>query len=379
MDNIWEIVEAAFDRGEEAVNEEISKNLQFLTTDLIFSAKELLKVAPWHLISTRSASFAASRRAKLLQTLQSSHAEIVEKTVEDFYQEQKAQMLDNVDLMLYTNKKLEFQHKLNLFIGQKIKTLYVYRGRGGEVVLAEIETPKVIQEDTIRHSMRYTNRSAVLEAVATAREKVTAEEIDKSNNLKVTYREVIYRSNQFKSKLRTLNKGRSEDARITSAIVIMWLSGNTWQRMSVSSVGDINEAYAAFYLNQQFDSFQKDIEKNVETFMTDEDNGVAAVKNISGLLEGDVNIGKTAYAIKSAGASVLGDTDLLNIVATLATLTPDQLTRELVEKIKNHLNKQAQTSRNTVYKSVNSEIDNILTELEDVFVGRAKVVTSKLK
>lgn len=377
MDNTWSVIENACDQGEEIVNKVIQDNLQPLVRDLVNSAITLLKIAPLHLINSESPTIIETRRAKLLQSLKSTSSEDVVKTVDNFYQEQKQWMLDGIDLVKYTNEKLKFQHKLNLFLGQQIKTIYVYRGKKGEVVLAEIDSNQVVQEDAVRHTMRYTNKSAIMQAVDTSRKKTTTAEINESHNLKLTYRETIYRANQFKKKISLANRNHDKGEQLKRQIIVMWKSGGDWQRMTVSSMGDINEAYAAFYLNKAFQLFQQDIESNVGTFMTHPNYGVGAVDNISGLLQGDVNIGQTAYAIKSAGATVLGDVDLLNVAAALASTSPDNITQEMVKTIQSNLASMG-VVRNRLYNEVNEEIDDISEELKSIFEKRASKINLKL-
>ena len=377
MDNTWSVIENACDQGEEIVNKVIQDNLQPLVRDLVNSAITLLKIAPLHLINSESPTIIETRRAKLLQSLKSTSSEDVVKTVDNFYQEQKQWMLDGIDLVKYTNEKLKFQHKLNLFLGQQIKTIYVYRGKKGEVVLAEIDSNQVVQEDAVRHTMRYTNKSTIMQAVDTSRKKTTTAEINESHNLKLTYRETIYRANQFKKKISLANRNHDKGEQLKRQIIIMWKSGGDWQRMTVSSMGHINEAHAAFYLNKAFQLFQQDIESNVGTFMTHPNYGVGAVDNISGLLQGDVNIGQTAYAIKSAGATVLGDVDLLNVAAALASTSPDNITQEMVKTIQSNLASMG-VVRNRLYNEVNEEIDDISEELKSIFEKRASKINLKL-
>lgn len=361
MEELWGLVEEAFQYGEEAVQKVIEENYNALAFDLQQSARALLKIAPLHAIGQEAHSSVQARRLKLLQSLSSANPEEVIKTVEQVRQEQRNDLMDVIDLQKYTTEKLNFQHKLNLFIGQQVKTIFVYRGKRGEVVLAEIDSSQVVQEDMMRHTMRYTNQSAIMEAVNRKRAQTTPEELADANNLKVTYREVLYRGNSFKKKLSTENaKRKGTGTALKNQLIILWRSGSEWQRMQVSSVGDINEAYAAFYLNKQFALFKQDIETNVGTFMTHPAYGVGAVDNISGLLTGDVNVGNTAYAIKSAGATVLGDTDILNLAAALAGMPVSEITQTVLTQVQANLNSMAAQGRNKLNEAVSGEVDEIL-------------------
>jgi hypothetical protein len=114
-----------------------------------------------------------------------------------------------------------------------------------------------------------------------------------------------------------------QKAGMGSAFIVFWENEGKWETMRVSSEGDINEAYANFYLNKKYFYFKKMIERDINTYMLDKNYGVIAVDNISGLLQGDVNVDNIAYAIKSRGASMFGDVDIIVTATTLANMSPE--------------------------------------------------------
>ena len=107
--------------------------------------------------------------------------------------------------------------------------------------------------------------------------------------------------------------------------------------MKVSAMGDVNEAYAAFYLNmlyrENFVFLDKGREYNVETFMTDENYGVGAVDPISGLLQGDTSIQlenglKLEFAIKSDNASALSFEQVIRLANAIVDSGTEEITME---------------------------------------------------
>ncbi len=355
------VVDSMIDQGIEQSLQSWDQVLKETSAPLQQCARELIKLAPsTALLSFNAKGIVKKHRDDLIQSIDRSPDEVVDAVQK--YVEAKEAVLTGDALKKYTNKKFEFWHKLNEFLGQPVKTVFVYRGRGAQdIVLAEIDSTEVVREDTERHTMRYLNSknkdnspSALEQAIAVAREKESKEDKKNSNNLKLTFREVLYRANRFKSEV--------SKARTTSAIIILWLKGSVWQKMSVSSEGDLSEAYASFYLKKQFNLFKTEMEQNVDTFMTSHPSGVQYVDNISGLLQGDVLADNIEYAIKSAGASVMGDNDILTVAAMIAT--GEYFTATMAGAIKKTLENRGQY-RNKLVNEVDCTIEEILQNLQD--------------
>lgn len=238
-----------------------------------------------------------------------------------------------------------FQEKVNAFLEQEIVMTFVYDGAEGP------ELYRIRSEDLLSYdyssggklSARYRvtqnmlSDTSVLEKLKTASEKMNFNEA----GLKTTYREVLERYRISKTHNRR---------------VVLWNIDDDWQGMTVSSEGDIQEAYAGFVLlNKSYPSFNDIMEIMVRDYMV---NGVANVDNISGLLQGDVTMGQYEYGIKSAGASVLG----LKQMRDLAELImKDSFSKE---KLLQHKDRLAQKGvrRNKMQQYVEEKYNDIIQD-----------------
>ena len=136
--------------------------------------------------------------------------------------------------------------------------------------------------------------------------------------------------------------------------------------MQVSSEGDINEAYAAFYLNKQFSLFGAKIENNINTYMTHKKYGVSMVDNISGLLQGDVTVEgepNISYAIKSKNASLLGDVDIISIALILKEMPVEKITTDILQSFKSKLAENP-AYRNKLNNAITEDTKEILNDIK---------------
>lgn len=283
--------------------------------------------------------------AKIANLKRSLGQDNSEGSVIDAVRSVRESVIENADLAAYTVEKLQFQQKLNVFLGQQIETKYVYSSaRTGEVLLLDIDSTMALALDKYRGTMRYINTPYLKQQQQKARAQVTEDEI-KAAPLKSTYLEVLRRGRQSKRKFaKQLGK--------KNMLFINWYYPD-WQYMQVSSEGDINEAYANFYLKKLFSMFGVEMEKNINDYML---QGVVNVDNVSGLLSGDISIGNIEYAIKSRGASALGDTDIIATATILATVSPQEISQQMLLQLKKAL--EAKSS------AVRQKLNAVLTEAE---------------
>ena len=188
---------------------------------------------------------------------------------------------------------LNLQVAANKALGQEMETVFVFENAEGK--------PELYRLGNIMEFLKYgyTSKTFNLNArfgdlkreVSQLQASRMDDLFDESINLEKldeTYKEILLRYRQ--SKIKT----------------VMWLNPNPpdkWHLMRVAAGGDINEAYAAIVLQRLGKTYDSGwMEQNIEDYMEE----VGKVDNISGLLEGDVTVGNMEYAIKSAGASILG-------------------------------------------------------------------------
>lgn len=239
-------------------------------------------------------------------------------------------------------ESFRFQNILNEFLGQKIVMTFVYNGKEGPE-LYEMTSDKVLKFDYSKTNQlvaRYRINKEELQSVG--RNMEMDNELKFSlPGLKTTYKEVM----------RRYDIGR---ARKTN--MVMWEVDDYWEKMKVSSGGDINEAYAKFILeNQESPSFTLEMEQNIGDYML---QGVVLVDNVSGLLQGDVTIGNIEYGIKSAGASTLSLKQILKIARQI--VSDEGFDENKLRQIKAEFQAKGRT-RNKLVNVVNDTVDEIVS------------------
>ena len=322
-----------------------------------------LQAIPAPLLENTSA---IDRKIKQLQ--RSLQKDNNEKNIIDAVIEIRQSILDESSMKKYTQAKLLFQKQLNAFLGQKVITKYVYSNmKNQEVTLVEIDSNLALEFERRRGTMRYTNMEYINKMKILQQSELSPErraDEQAAAPLKATYFEILRRGRKVKRKLKA--------AREKGAFIVFWEHMGKWQTMRVSSEGDINEAYANFYLNKKFFYFSKQIERDINTYMLDKSHGVVSVDAVSGLLQGDVNINNIAYAIKSRGASAFGDTDIISTAIVLANMPVEQITKEALEKIKNSFKpdnpeqfKSRQKLNEELSKESMSVINSIISRMQN--------------
>lgn len=268
----------------------------------------------------------------------------------------RKQRLSDVEFQKFTNEILNFQNKLNEFLGQKIKIIYVYVSPNGKTVkLFELDNSAnhIMQSYASKgggFKPRYKNLNQ--------KQKDITEDIPILQGLKAAHSAAIWRARYGKKK------------RQSSNILLLWKPLGDWKQMWISSEGDINESYAAFYLrnepNPTFES-SKNIEVLLDVFLTSHPSGVLYVDNVSGLLEGDVSLNNIEYAIKSKGASSLGYNQIINLANTIAQMDELQITVDFLKDIKEQLYKAGKTRNKILENVLINEREEILQELKETF------------
>lgn len=199
----------------------------------------------------------------------------------------------------------EFQHQLNIILGQKVQMIFVWRDKKGHVETYEIDEKDILKFDYNKlHQLtgRFANMSRQLRASLTPLEKTlvaTDEQEQWVAGLQSAFNETSWRYEYG-----------------TKGLVLFKDTSNNWVPFFISAQGDINEGYAAALLSDMNNpgSWGTDLEWQVYTFLMEY---VANVDNQSGLLRGDITVGNVEYAVKSAGASTLGLTQLKVLAQTI--------------------------------------------------------------
>ena len=244
--------------------------------------------------------------------LKSSQAYIEQR--EQIKQEQKRQSTRDSIINIY-KASLAFQDLLNGFIGQEMIITYLASNKSKvgvyNIPLKEAFKQGLLNIDitskTYDISMRFKGSISKLEKLANDVDNVitkmeagiSQEEVGQLNS---TYQEVVRRFKTY--------KGENKNGKQVG--IILWHPNNHWYKMTPSSLGDINEAYVAYYLQaKQYPKMSSLLEQNIDTFM----QLVSEVDSAAGLMLGDISNEEAGieYAVKSAGASTLSLTQVENL------------------------------------------------------------------
>ena len=293
--------------------------------------------------------------------------------------------IENI-LKLFMENALKFQVLVNEALGQTIKVIWEFDGKLYE--LDENVALKYFHIDQASKGtgliFRYDNLTSLL---TEDKEIGFSQQLDKTqiNNLETAYAEVRARADIC---INTRKKRSSQN------LLILW-NPPTWYKMFVSSKGDLSEAYASYKLSNDLgDLFTSgNLEQLVEDFMVGElgsqhsgadaasksraafnkfvnnvENmkglnftGVRGVNNSSGLFRGDVNIGNTAYAIKSAGSSLVGYKQIVALAQTIQS-RPNQSPSEIIKA--ESLNESFGYRNKMVNKRANKHLEDIMDIIE---------------
>ena len=267
------------------------------------------------------------KKAQINKQIKNTTNEDISQLQQELRDLSKLQIDKNL-LNQFVDLSLKFQNQVNNFLGQTVKVIYVYSNTKGDIIkLYEFNNnaEHIISSFGSKGSgfrPRYQNLGK--KTLNNKYEQIKEKRNFDVEGLNKAYYETIQRGRT--SKEVRGNKG---------SLLILWKPNYVWEKMLISSQGDIKESYASFYLMNKFQPpFSKNsyIETLLNDFLTSYPSGVKYVDNISGLLEGDITIGNIQYAVKSKGASSLG----YNQIIELAQYIDQQEEDFLYDYLKNY-------------------------------------------
>lgn len=163
-----------------------------------------------------------------------------------------------------------------------------------------------------------------------------------------TYREIYRRKQIFQGNFKKANSSWSaaqirrynqddnvlgrltnwSDDPVTSSnnlFLLLWHPSGVqrWRALRYTNMGVVNEAYAGFVLSnnpQVIFEGNRDMEDNIDTFVTNSEVGMVAVDNEKGFFSGDIkNSGSQEYQVKGAAASMLGLSQVRDVAKVILT------------------------------------------------------------
>lgn len=319
--------------------------------ELKLAAHEFLAVIDFYQIQLNNFSALLKKQYDIRAQYGKSNVKNIDEYIAN-KSEIRSFLISEIPEKIYT-AMFKFQKTLNAFLGQNVVMVLVFdNGSGPE--LYQMTSADVLSYDYSSAGALTARYRNINENTKQSLKKIEIDEtLTKFSlvGLKTTRAEVIQRY--------TCAKQKSSGYRY-----VLWQSGDKWYKMKVTSLGDIEEAYAVFiFANKEDPSFAKDIESNVEDFLL---RGVNMVDNVSGLLSGDTSLQNLEIGIKSLSASTLGMQQVKDLALQVIK---ENFTEESLQKIKDKLEASGRM-RNQSKQFVRSKIDKEL--IQDILANRGK-------
>lgn len=209
-------------------------------------------------------------------------------------------------------KAIKFHQEINHILGQEVVTAYVYVDEKGDILAPTVykitDISDFLRVDISKTGdliVRYRNSKEWLDNIDNAMNMFT--ENEKNELLDYTYNEICNRYKTHKVK--------------RGLACILWIDPytGTWTENGylVSTLGSINQTYVGWLLGHEIFKCRNIPEDNIEKFMS----SIGDVTNLSGALYGDFTVGNLQIAVKSLGASVMGNQQLLEMAKKIKLKT----------------------------------------------------------
>lgn len=367
-DNNQSVINQAVDKSIDITAITAAENIVVTADSIKQAARNVLKAAEL----LHSKEQAEKNLAQLMESTQND--DVVLDIAIEIQKSDIAKEQDYKELMKYV---FVLQNEVNLYLGQRMEMVYVYRGSGGNIELWRIEnsvedlsTGKAAKSKGGEIRGRYQLSRKRLRAFAEQgmAARITNNGYDDSG-LKATYQEILQRKSISKGVL----KG-------DSSFIILWNTGSGWEGVKVSSEGVLAEAYTGFFLNSiVFDP--GGTEKDVGIFMTSEPYGATSVDNTPGFLEGDTTVqgSPVQFGVKTRGASALGYIQIIELAKEIyeacMSETPDL--QSTLTSIKDRLHSQGKAHlASKLTGQIEEEFKKLIDGMEVAQKGPFRVINS---
>ena len=297
-------------------------------------------------------------------------AQIKEANLESSYEwrtqiENRHMMLKKDYYREMVTATLIFQSELNELLGQTVELVYVFSDDSNNPVLYTLDTK------SLQAALSYErNKKAITGRFREGRNdfnsyltQLTKYELCEDFNLdffNYTFKQVIWRYDYGHKK----NK----------ANLVLWLNpfstGTKWLKAQITNSGDIKQAYASVILDRKINGTKlfndSQLDNNVHSFMEE----LEKVDNESGLLKGDVTIGKIQYAIKGIAAQTLGIQQVIDLAKKI--INDANYSKQDLENQKKEFHEKAKT-RNHIQQMGENEIKGWLNEVARIIQAKNSV------
>ena len=200
------------------------------------------------------------------------------------YEKQRSIFLTSSLSIKILQETERFQQALSTFLGQSLKTIYVFEGKIYDI--SNIPIKNIVSAGyTSSNKFQGVYNSAAIKNII-KNQKELAPELKFDESVTPVYQESLRRYQATKNQ------------------VIFWKEKGRSMVQRVQSRGSIEEAYANLAISRNVKFSNKGwTEADIGIFVK---QGVMQVDNVSGRLKGDFAIGDIEYAVKSLNASMVG-------------------------------------------------------------------------
>ena len=201
---------------------------------------------------------------------------------------------------------LEVQNLFNAYLGQTIKLTQVVDDKNGYKHI-------FVLENNIEHIIgkKFGNKYNLVYDMKFHEEQLKNSLPDNNKTLAETARNVQKRYNNRKKH------------------IVFWKIDGQWYGYKLTTRGPINEAFVNFYIHNY--EFNNGKEENIKDYMENKDYGAINADNANGFIIGDVEMGRTLYAVKGKGAS---PQKIEDIAKDLQQLAQNGFTQQAFEDFK---------------------------------------------
>ena len=177
---------------------------------------------------------------------------------------------------------------------------------------------------------------------------------------------------------RTSKKGK-QVSRQKQQMILMWKIGHYWQLATVTNYGDVNEAYAAAYLNK---NNGLPTETGTEPYYSHELiknfywSYIRKVTNLKAILNEDIMLDNLEYAVKSKGAQLPGLKQFEKTADFIIKLKNKSFKKNLEQEINKNFGEQIEAGiRNKYLGQIDDSFESIEKELENLDFSKGKGIT----
>ena len=213
---------------------------------------------------------------------------------------------------------------------------------------------EVLEKNSQSQSLRFKSYNSISNIINKDKDKQSVLQnltvaANNKNSLDKTYTEIVRRMNNSKKYVTK-----------TSVALLLWKPDKVWKKLWVNTMGDINEAYAAFYLiprcftifnenklGSPWDSYQHNY---VNEFVENKDAGILYVDAVGALFQADIewqddNGNSHGAHVKSSAASLPGYVQYVAFARQVQALGPSLTEEKITEFIK----EERRNARNEAY------------------------------